>query len=142
MAALLGPLEQASLHTSASLNKHTDLGAWFAAIAAGYAAGAFIAAARAGRSRLLTTAGCVLALAFPAFFGFTQSWSFATAWPDSASFVAIFRLFAEHGNLLVERLARPATTSRPVAQWQRWSSTRNIILPNGASTGGPPGPAW
>ena len=66
VAALLGPLEQASLHTSASLNKHTDLGAWFAAVTAGYAAGVFIAAA-AGRSRLLTTAGCVLALAFPTF---------------------------------------------------------------------------
>ena len=102
VAALLGPLEQASLHTSASLNKHTDLGAWFAAIAAGYAADAFIAAAPAGRSRLLTTAGCVLALAFPAFFGFIQSWSFATAWPNSASFVAILRPLAAHGNLLVE----------------------------------------
>ena len=36
-AALLGPLEQAHLHTLASLNKHVGLGAWFAAIAAGYA---------------------------------------------------------------------------------------------------------
>jgi Dolichyl-phosphate-mannose-protein mannosyltransferase len=137
VAALLGPLEQASLHTSASLNKHTDLGAWFAAIAAGYAADAFVAAAPAGRSRLLTTAGCVVALAFPAFFGFTQSWMFATAWPDSASFVAIFRPFAEHGNLLVETPG-PARYYLPSgSQWQRWSSTRNIILPNGASTGGP-----
>ena len=23
------------------------------------------------------------------------------------------------------------------SQWQRWSSTRNIVLPSGASTGGP-----
>ena len=36
-AALLGPLEQAHLHTLAALNKHVGLGAWFAAIAAGYA---------------------------------------------------------------------------------------------------------
>ena len=36
-AALLGPLEQAHLHTLDSLNKHVGLGAWFAAIAAGYA---------------------------------------------------------------------------------------------------------
>ncbi len=137
VAALLGPLEQASLHTSASLNKHTDLGAWFAAVAAGYAADAFIAAAPAGRSRLLTTAGCVLALAFPAFFGFTQSWSFATAWPNSASFVAILRPLAGHGNLLVETPG-PARYYLPAgSQWRRWSSTRNIVLPNGASTGGP-----
>jgi 4-amino-4-deoxy-L-arabinose transferase-like glycosyltransferase len=136
-AALLGPLEQASLHTSASLNKHSDLGAWFAAIAAGYAAAVFIAAAAAGRSRLLTTAGCVLALAFPAFFGFTQSWTFATAWANSASFVAIFRPLAAHGNLLVETPG-PARYYLPSgSQWRRWSSTRNIILPSGASTGGP-----
>ena len=37
VAALLGPLEQAHLHTAASLDKHVGLGAWFAAIAAGYA---------------------------------------------------------------------------------------------------------
>ena len=50
-AALLGPIEQALLHTTDSLNKHVGLGAWFAAIAAGYAADAFIAAGRAGRRR-------------------------------------------------------------------------------------------
>ena len=42
-------LEQASLHTAALLNKHVGLGAWFAAIAAGYAVDRFIAAAPAGR---------------------------------------------------------------------------------------------
>lgn len=79
----------------------------------------------------------MLALAFPAFFGFTQSWSFATAWPNSASFVAIFRPLAAHGNLLVETPG-PARYYLPSgSQWQRWSSTRNIVLPNGASTGGP-----
>ena len=36
-AALLVPTEQAGLGTTASLNKHVDLGVWFAAIAAGYA---------------------------------------------------------------------------------------------------------
>ena len=138
-AALLGPVEQAILHTTDSLNKHVGLGAWFAAIAAGYAVSAFITAAPAGRSRTLTTAGCVIALAFPAIFGITQSWAFATSWPSSASFIAIFRPLADHGHghLLVEdpgaaRYYLPAGTN-----WQRWSSTRNIILPGGISTGGP-----
>ena len=142
VAALLGPLEQASLHTSASLNKHTDLGAWFAAIAAGYAADAFIAAAPAGRSRLLTTAGCVLALAFPAFFGFTQSWTFATAWPNSASFVAIFRPLAEHGNLLVETPGQPATTSRPAASGSAGRPPATSSCPTGPAPAGRPGPTW
>ncbi len=35
-AALARPLEQANLHTLDALNKHVGLGAWFAAIAAGY----------------------------------------------------------------------------------------------------------
>ena len=44
LAAILGPLEQARLHTTASLDKHVGLGAWFAAIAAGYAVDRFIGA--------------------------------------------------------------------------------------------------
>ena len=50
-AALLGPLEQAHLHTLDALNKHVGLGAWFAAIAAGYAVDRFITAAPAGQPR-------------------------------------------------------------------------------------------
>ena len=34
-AGVLVPLEQARIHTLTSLNKHVDLGAWFAAVAAG-----------------------------------------------------------------------------------------------------------
>ena len=41
------------------------------------------------------------------------------------------------GHLLVEDPG-PARYYLPAgAQWQRWSSTRNIVLPGGASTGGP-----
>jgi Dolichyl-phosphate-mannose-protein mannosyltransferase len=139
LAALLGPVEQALLHTTDSLNKHVGLGAWFAAIAAGYAADAFIAGGPAGRARTLTTAGCVLALVFPALFGIVQSRDFATSWPSSASFIGVLRPLAGHGDgrLLVEDPG-PARYYLPAgAQWQRWSSTRNIVLPGGASTGGP-----
>jgi hypothetical protein len=140
-AALLGPVEQSILHTTDSLNKHVGLGAWFAAIAAGYAADAFIAATAAGRARTLTTAGCVTALAFPLFFGIVQSWQFATSWPSSATFIAIFRPLAEggSGHLLVEDPGPARYYLSAGSQWQRWSSTRNIVLPGGASTGGPRG---
>ena len=50
-AAILGPAEQAWLHTAALLNEHVGVGAWFAAIAAGYAVDRFIAAAPAGRQQ-------------------------------------------------------------------------------------------
>jgi hypothetical protein len=139
VAAILGPLEQARLHTAASLDKHVGLGAWFAAIAAGYAVDWFIAAAPAGRSRLLTIGACVLALAFPISLGASQSRAFATSWPNSTGFTAILGPLVDHGHgrLLVEDPTVAEYYLPAGSQWQRWSSTRNIVLPSGASTGGP-----
>ncbi len=138
-AALLAPLEQASLHTIASLNKHVDIGAWFAAIAAGYAVDKLIVAAAAGRMRAITSGACVVALVFPASLGASQSRAFATAWPNSATFTAIFRPLVQHGSgrLLVEDPSIAAYYLRAGSHWERWSSTRNIVLPSGVSTGGP-----
>jgi 4-amino-4-deoxy-L-arabinose transferase-like glycosyltransferase len=139
MAAILGPLEQARLHTATSLDKHVGLGAWFAAIAAGYAVDWFIAAAPAGRSRTLTYGACVLALVFPISLGASQSWTFSTSWPNSTGFIAILRPLVDHshGRLLVEDPTVAEYYLPAGSQWQRWSSTRNIVLPSGASTGGP-----
>ncbi len=139
LAALLVPAEQAGLQTLASLNKHGDMGAWFAVIAAGYAADQLIAAAPAGRMRTLTCGACVVALALPAALGITQSWTFATSWPNSASFTAILRPLVDQGSghLLVEDPSMAEYYLPAGSQWQRWSSTRNIILPSGASTGHP-----
>ena len=126
VAAILGPLEQARLHTAASLDKHVGLGAWFAAIAAGFAVDRFIEAAHAGRNeaahgarktRNFTLGACVLALAFPVSLGASQSWSFATDWPNAATFVAILR---------------PLTSTAVDTCW--W---RTLLFP---STTCPPGP--
>ena len=138
-AAILGPLEQAQLHTAASLDKHVGLGAWFAAIAAGYTVDWFIAAAPAGRNRLLTIGACVLALTFPISLGASQSRAFATSWANSTSFTAILGPLVDHGHgrLLVEDPTVAEYYLPAGSQWQRWSSTRNIVLPSGASTGGP-----
>jgi Dolichyl-phosphate-mannose-protein mannosyltransferase len=138
-AVLLGPLEQARLHTLASLNKHVGLGAWFAAIAAGYAVDRFIAAAPAGRPQAQTCVAGVVALAFPLTLGAGQSREFATDWPDSTAFTAILRPLAAAGTgrLLVEDPSIAEYYLPAGTQWQRWSSTRNIILPSGASTDGP-----
>jgi len=138
-AALLGPLEQARLHTLDALNKHVGLGAWFAAIAAGYAVDKFINAAPAGQPRALTCAACIIGLAFPLSLGATQSRQFATSWADSATFTAIFGPLASHGSghLLVEDPSIAEYYLPAGSQWQRWSSTRNIVLPDGSNTGGP-----
>jgi len=136
---VLGPLEQARLHTAASLNKHVGLGAWFAAIAAGYAVDKFIAAAPAGRTRAVACGACVVALAFPAAVGASQSRVFATSWPSVSSFITIFRPLADHGTgrLLVEDPSLAKYYLPAGSQWQRWSSTRNIVLPSGISIAGP-----
>ena len=136
---MLGPLEQAHLHTLAALNKHVGLGAWFAAIAAGYAIDKFISAAPAGQPRTMTCAACVVALAFPVSLGAAQSMQFAASWPNSTSFIAIFRPLASHGSghLLVEDPSVAEYYLATGSDWQRWSSTRNIVLPGGTNTGGP-----
>jgi hypothetical protein len=138
VAALLAPLDQAILHTDASLSKHVALGAWLAAIAAGYAVDRVIVAVPAGSTRLTTTCAFAVAMAFPVALGAGQSQQFSTAWPKSASFIAILRP-------LVGTTAGPVLVEDPsiaeyylgVSQWTRWSSTRNIVLPSGLSTGGP-----
>jgi hypothetical protein len=139
IAAVLGPLEQAHLHTAASLNKHVGLGAWFAAIAAGYAVDKFIATAPAGRTQAITCGACVIALAFPLSLGASQSRTFATSWPNATSFIAILRPMVDHGtgHLLVEDPSIAEYYLPAGSQWQRWSSTRNIVLQSGASSGGP-----
>jgi 4-amino-4-deoxy-L-arabinose transferase-like glycosyltransferase len=139
LAAILGPLEQANLHTAASLNKHVGLGAWFAAVAAGYAVDKFVMSAAAGRTRALTAVASVLALVFPLSLGISQSWAFSTSWANASSFIAIFRPLADQGTgrMLVEDPSIAEYYTPAGSQWQRWSSTRNIVLPSGASSGGP-----
>jgi hypothetical protein len=140
IAVVAGPLEQARLHTAASLNKHVGLGAWFAVIAAGYAIDRFIAAAPDGRAQTVTAGACVAALAFPAVLGAGQSWQFSTSWPNATSFIAVLRPFVSdsRGPMLVEDPSiAEYYLSVPASQWRRWSSTRNIVMPSGASTGHP-----
>jgi Dolichyl-phosphate-mannose-protein mannosyltransferase len=138
-ALVLGPVEQAHLHTVASLNHHVGMGAWFAAIAAGYAVDRLIAAAPAGRGRAVTCGACMIALVFPAALGLTQSRAFSASWPNTSDFIAIFGPLADHssGPLLVEDPSVAEYYLPAGAQWQRWSSTRNITLPAGTYTGGP-----
>ncbi|HTA02300.1 MAG TPA: glycosyltransferase family 39 protein [Streptosporangiaceae bacterium] len=138
-SALLGPFEQAYLHTTASLDKHVGLGAWFAAIAAGYAVDRLIAAASDPKAQAITCGACAVALALPISLGVSQSWQFSSNWPKSSGFVAILRPLVERGTgrLLVEDPSIPEYYLHAEGQWMRWSSTRNIVLPSGASSGGP-----
>ncbi|HEX9065350.1 MAG TPA: glycosyltransferase family 39 protein [Streptosporangiaceae bacterium] len=139
-AAMVGPLEQAHLHTAASLNKHVGHGVWFAAIAAGYAVDRLVMAAPAGRSRAVTCGACVVALVFPATLGISQSKTFSSDWPNASAFIAILRPYVGHGHgrvLVEDPSIAEYYLGTAGADWKRWSSTRNIVLPSGKNTGGP-----
>src|SRR5579875_992099 len=141
VAGLIVPAEQAGLRTALSLNVHVALGAWFAAVAAGYAADALITAVPKGWTRLTVGAAGVIALALPLSLGASQSTALATAWPNASSFLALFRPLADHGRgrLLVEDPQVAQYYLAAGMQWQRWSTTRNIVLPSGKSIDIPDG---
>jgi len=63
-ASLIVPLEQARIHTLTSLNKHIDFGAWFAAMAAGYAVDWAFTRLKVSWVRAATTGACALCLVF------------------------------------------------------------------------------
>ena len=81
-AALLAPAEQARLHTTVGLQKHVVFGAWFAAIAAGYA--------MARLSRVDPGRGWAAVMALPIaastlFGSMGQAASLYEVWPNSAA---------------------------------------------------------
>jgi len=137
-ALLLVPLEQARLHTITSLDKHSDFGAWFAAIAAGYAAVALTRIRVPALVRTGATAAAAVALAVPLTIGFAQAWQMF-GWSDSGPFVKAFRPLAERSNgpLLVESLSPVRYYLGTGVPWQRWSSTWAITLPDGQTAGRP-----
>jgi 4-amino-4-deoxy-L-arabinose transferase-like glycosyltransferase len=127
-AALLAPAEQAKLHTTVSLQKHVVFGAWFAAIAAGYA--------MARLSRVDPGRGWAAVLALPIaastlFGSMGQAASLYKVWPDSAPLVAILRsaVRAHPGDYLAEDYDVEAYYLRTDVPWQRWSSTYYFSSP-------------
>ena len=139
VAGLLAPLEQARLHTTVSLDKHTDIGAWFAAIGAGYTVSQLLAWLSRGAWRPASTAACAAALLLTGRAGLAQAKALY-AWPDAARFVTSFAPLAErHGRLLVEDPSVAEYYLPAGDQWQRWSNTRSVQLPSGHNSGVPVG---
>ena len=122
VTALLIPAEQARLHTTVSLQKHVVFGAWFAAIAAGYA--------MARMSRVDPGRGWAAVMALPIaastlFGSMGQAASLYRDWPNSAGIVSILRSTARAypGNYLAEDYDVEAYYLRAEVPWERWSST-------------------
>jgi 4-amino-4-deoxy-L-arabinose transferase-like glycosyltransferase len=134
-AALLVPAEQARLHTTVSLQKHVVFGAWFAAIAAGYA--------MARLSRVDPGRGWAAVMAVPIaastlFGSMGQVASLYRVWPNSADAVSVLRsaIHAHPGNYLAEDYDVEAYYLRADVAWQRWSSTYYFSY-HGALPGAP-----
>jgi 4-amino-4-deoxy-L-arabinose transferase-like glycosyltransferase len=132
-AALLVPAEQARLHTTVSLQKHVVFGAWFAAIAAGYALARF--------SRVDPGRGWAPVMAIPiaastVFGSMGQAAALYKAWPNAADVVNVLRsaIHSHPGNYLAEDYDVEAYYLRADVPWQLWSSTYYFSYP-----GEPPG---
>ena len=134
-AAALAPAGHAILHTTVSLQKHVVFGAWFAAIAAGYA--------MARLSRVDPGHGWAAVMALPIaastlFGSMGQAAALFSVWPEAAGVVGALRSAAptRPGNYLAEDYDVEAYYLRAEVPWPRWSSTYSFRYP-----GLPPGPA-
>jgi len=148
LAAIVVPVEQARLHTLTSLDKHVALGAWFGAVAAGYAMAKVLTFLRSGPVRVAGQATAAAAVLVLAVIGAEQ----ATAlygWANVTAFVSALRPLAEHssGPMLIEDPAPARYYLGSQVPWQRWSSTASIMMPIGShhhiagvSTSGKAGP--
>jgi 4-amino-4-deoxy-L-arabinose transferase-like glycosyltransferase len=121
-AALLVPAEQARLHTAVSLQKHVVFGAWFAAIAAGYAMARF--------SRVDPGRGWAPVMAIPIaastlFGSMGQAAALYRVWPNAAEVVNVLRpaISSHPGRYLAEDYDVGAYYLRAEIPWQTWAST-------------------
>jgi len=122
----LVPLDQAGVRAGQGVAVYVDFGAWFMAVAAGYALAQVSHIVR-WRSLRLAVAGLVLfGAVLPAgYMGLSQATKFFGSWPNSARMTAeLLSLAREHpGNYLAEDDTVPAYYLENAVPWQRWSDT-------------------
>lgn len=135
--ALLAPLAQARIHTLTSLDKHADFGAWFAAIAAGYAIDKAAVKLRPVAVRAAAMAAAGAAITAIAIAGFAQAQDLIASWPSASGFVNALRpiVTRTQGPILVEVSPLGEYYLRSGSQWKRWSNTYGIQLMSGATAG-------
>jgi dolichyl-phosphate-mannose-protein mannosyltransferase len=124
-AGVLVTANQARIHTTTSLSKHVDFGAWFAAVAAGYLLARLLRASRRRSARALAGAGVCCALVPSGFIGRAQGAAFFQEWPNTTLVTKILGpLTRVHpGNYLAEDYDVPAYYLQGEIPWQRWSNT-------------------
>jgi 4-amino-4-deoxy-L-arabinose transferase-like glycosyltransferase len=129
-AALLVPAEQARIHTYTSLSKHVDFGAWFGAVAVGYAAERLAGWARsrqAGISVATALAGLLVPVAVAGAF---QARGFYS-WPDSSRLVVTLRGLVSPQDRILADNSPTLEYYLPGVSWRQWSNVYGITLPSG-----------
>ncbi len=129
-AALLVPIEQARVQTTASLDRHVAFGAWFACIAAGYALGSIASWPKARSVRVVVAACLGAAIAPIAALGIRQAQPMIN-WPSSGHLIAFLKPLTLHGGRFLADTAEVPEYYLPHTSWQQWSSTFAITLPGG-----------
>jgi hypothetical protein len=124
-AALLVPAAQAGRHSTDGLANHVVFGAWFAAIAAGYAL--------ARLSRVDRGYGWAAVMALPIaaatlFGSMGGAHALHRGWPDATALVRVLgpATHAHPGSYLAEDDEVAAYYLRSQVRWQNWSGTRSF----------------
>jgi len=126
VSGTLAPLNQARIHTTTSLSKHVDFGAWFAALAAGYLIAQLARISRrqwAGAAVALVGSAAVLVPAAAA--GRGQSADFYETWANTTQVTAQLKsITRQHpGHYLTEDYDVPAYYLQNQVGWEQWSNT-------------------
>ncbi len=129
-SALLVPADQARIHTTTSLNKHVDFGAWFAAIAAAY----FLDQLTRWMRYRYAQAGAVVALS--AAFIPLMSHDLGQArqmidWPPATGLIRVLRPLTAHGGHFLAETDDVPEYYLPDTTWRQWSNTFSITRPDG-----------
>ena len=122
---LLAPLNQARIHTTTSLSKHVDFGAWFAAAAAGYAI-ARLCDRRRLSLRVAAATVTISATVLPvAVIGRAQAGDFFQAWPNASKVTRVVGALTRSypGNYLAEDYDVPAYYLERSITWRNWYDT-------------------
>lgn len=132
-AAFLVPIEQARVHTTVSLQKHVDFGAWFAAIAAGYAISRILSCLRYQPARRLGVVAGVAAIVYSTPLSVSLAESRYHDWPNSTSLITALRqvLPGTSGPILVSTPSVAEYYLPQGTQWYRWSNLYTIRQLNG-----------
>ncbi len=126
VAGLLVPANQARIHTTVSLVKHVDFGAWFACLAAGYAISMLSAWGRGRLGRGVAAVVVAGVIALPAGApGRAQALAFEGSWPDTTRVVATLgKLVREYpGPYLAEDQQVMGYYLENELPWQVWTDT-------------------